>query len=282
MQHKLLLLIISIIALSIDGFTQNDKPRFAVYGASDTVYITPDVMPKFPGGDEGLLEYLDEVAFPLFFMEYLVLAEEGDWEGTVYIEFVINKDGTVSNAAISGSTGYGPLDTAGLQHVQGMPNWKPGKQNGKPVKVQKVVAVQFYYYDPPPPPPPPPPPLLPYDEIPIVDDTPVNYLDDYVFSIVEEMPEFPGGDDSLMEYLKKVPYVPITRENDIEGTAYIQFVIEKDGSVSEVMVIRTSGHVEDDLAALEHVKAMPQWKPGYRDGKPVRVQYVVPVKCNLP
>lgn len=279
MQGKLLLLIISIIAISIDGFTQNNKPRFTVYGDADTIYYAPDVMPTYHGGDEALLEYLDEVAFPLFFIEYLVLAEEGDWEGTVYIEFFINKDGTVSNAAVSGSTGYGPLDTAALQHVQAMPNWKPGKQNGKPVRVGKKVAVQFYYYDPPPPPP--PPPLLPYDETTMVDDTPINYPDDYVFSIVEEMPEFPGGDDSLIEYLKKVPHVPITYENDVEGTAYIQFVIEKDGSVSEVMVIRTSGHVEDDLAALEHVKAMPQWKPGYRDGKPVRVEYVVPVKCNF-
>ncbi len=103
---------------------------------------------------------------------------------------------------------------------------------------------------------------------------------DTIYKTVEVMPEFPGGQAALMEYLKKVPYVDIARESDLEGTTYIQFVIEKDGTVTEVIVARTSGHEEDDLAAVEHVKAMPIWKPGYQNGKPVRVQYVVPIKYN--
>lgn len=103
---------------------------------------------------------------------------------------------------------------------------------------------------------------------------------DTIYKTVEVMPEFPGGQAALMEYLKKVPYVHIARESDLEGTTYIQFVIEKDGTVTEVIVARTSGHEEDDLAAVEHVKAMPNWKPGSQDGQPVRVQFVVPIKYH--
>ncbi len=278
MGMKVLMWMIALIAIAIDGFTQNDKPIFKVLGDADTIYTTADVMPKFPKGDEGLLQYLDEVAFPLFFIEYLVFAEEGDWEGTVYIEFIINKDGTVGNAAISSSTGYGPLDTAGLQHVQGMPMWKPGKQNGKPVKVQKVVPVKFYYYDPPPPPP--PPPLLTLDETPIVDDTPTSYPDDYVFSIVEEMPVFAKGDEAGVKYIANMPWP--AEDKQYQGTVYVEYIIEKDGQVTNPLIIRSNASKYINDAVIAHILAMPKWeRPGYQDGKPVRVRYVVPVKFKL-
>lgn len=95
------------------------------------------------------------------------------------------------------------------------------------------------------------------------------------------MPEFPGGQSALMLYLSKQPYPPFFRENDVEGTVYVQFVIEQDGSINEVKIARSSGWKEYDNPAIEHVKAMPNWKPGYQDGKPVRVQYVVPIKFKL-
>lgn len=95
------------------------------------------------------------------------------------------------------------------------------------------------------------------------------------------LPEFPDGQGALMQYLARVTYPPFARENDSEGTVYVQFIIEKDGTISDVKVARTSGHKVQDDAALEHVKAMPQWKPGYKYDQPVRVQYVVPVKFKL-
>lgn len=104
---------------------------------------------------------------------------------------------------------------------------------------------------------------------------------DSIYKTVEVMPEFPGGQVALMEYLKKVSFPPITRENDLEGTVYIQFVIEKDGAVNNMKVARSSGQKILDDSAIEHVKAMPHWKPGSINGKPVRMQYVVPVKFKL-
>lgn len=104
---------------------------------------------------------------------------------------------------------------------------------------------------------------------------------DSVMKMPEVLPEFPGGPAALIQYLNKVTFPPFARENDIESTVYIEFIVEKDGTVGDVKVARSSGHKIQDDAAIEHVKAMPQWKPGYQDGLPVRVPYVVPIKFKL-
>jgi periplasmic protein TonB len=104
--------------------------------------------------------------------------------------------------------------------------------------------------------------------------------EDEIFQIVEEMPEFPGGQDGLVKYLGSITYPPIARENDIEGTVYVKFVIDKNGQVTNAEVARGADKILNE-AALAHVKKMPAWKPGKQRGKPVRVQYVVPIKFKL-
>lgn len=103
---------------------------------------------------------------------------------------------------------------------------------------------------------------------------------DSIFKTPEIMPEFAGGEVALMEYLKKVPYPPKMYPNggDLEATVYVQFFIEVDGTLSEVEIAHSSGHKLLDDKAIEHVKAMPNWKPAYFGAHPVRVQFVVPVK----
>ncbi len=101
-----------------------------------------------------------------------------------------------------------------------------------------------------------------------------------IFQIVEEMPEFPGGQEGLLKFLAGITYPPIARENDIEGTVYIRFVIDKAGQVTNVEVARGADKILNE-AALNHVKKMPSWKPGKQRGKPVKVQYVVPIRFRL-
>lgn len=101
-----------------------------------------------------------------------------------------------------------------------------------------------------------------------------------IFQIVEQQPEFPGGEKELMKYLSSIKYPEIARENDIEGSVYIRFVVEKNGSVSNVEVAKGSDKILND-AAMAHVKKMPSWKPGKQNGKEVRVQYIVPIKFTL-
>lgn len=102
-----------------------------------------------------------------------------------------------------------------------------------------------------------------------------------VFSVVEEMPEFLGGEASMKQYLiKNIKYPAVARENGIQGRVVVQFVVDRDGSVTEVQVIRGVDPVLDK-EALRVVSAMPKWKPGKQHGKPVSVQQVIPIMFRL-
>ncbi len=102
-----------------------------------------------------------------------------------------------------------------------------------------------------------------------------------IFTIVEEMPEFPGGMNKLAEYLgKNIKYPQMARESGIQGRVFVQFVVEPDGSVSNVAVMRSLGGGCDE-EAIRVVKSMPKWKAGKQRGKPVRVSYILPVNFKL-
>ena len=102
-----------------------------------------------------------------------------------------------------------------------------------------------------------------------------------IFQIVEEMPAFPGGEAKLMEYVgKNIKYPQIARETGIQGRVFIGFVVEPDGSVSNVKLLRGIGGGCDE-EAMRVVKSMPKWKPGKQRGKAVRVSYQIPVLFKL-
>ncbi|MBR4138110.1 MAG: energy transducer TonB [Bacteroidales bacterium] len=102
-----------------------------------------------------------------------------------------------------------------------------------------------------------------------------------VFKVVEEMPEFPGGTAKLLEYIQKnMKYPMMARESDIQGKVYVQFVVEPDGSISNVQVLRGIGGGCDE-EAVRVVQSMPKFKPGKQRGAPVRVQYMVPIVFKL-
>ncbi len=102
-----------------------------------------------------------------------------------------------------------------------------------------------------------------------------------IFTVVESMPEFPGGMGALMTYLaKNIKYPPLAKESGIQGKVFINFVVEPDGSISNVKVLRGIGGGCDE-EAVRVVKNMPKWKPGMQRGKPVRVSFNLPVKFTL-
>ena len=102
-----------------------------------------------------------------------------------------------------------------------------------------------------------------------------------IFQIVEEMPAYPGGDQKLMEFIAKgIKYPQIARETGIQGRVFVGFVIEPDGSVSNVKVLRGIGGGCDE-EAMRVVKSIPKWKPGKQRGKAVRVSYMLPVNFKL-
>lgn len=158
-------------------------------------------------------------------------------------------------------------------------------------------------------PPPPPPPVQEVEVLNVVEDDvetesiEINTEDDkdvevviaapveapveeeeeeVVFVVVETMPEFPGGQQALFKYLSEnVKYPVIAQENGIQGRVICQFVVNKDGSIVDVEVVRSGGDASLDKEALRVIKSMPKWKPGKQRGKAVRVKYTVPVNFRL-
>lgn len=102
------------------------------------------------------------------------------------------------------------------------------------------------------------------------------------FTIVEQMPQFPGGDAELMKYIQKnIKYPPIAKENGITGTVYVQFVVDQNGEVVDIVVVRGAPSKDLDQEAMRVIKSLPKWTPGKQTGKPVRVQFTLPIKFVL-
>ena len=102
-----------------------------------------------------------------------------------------------------------------------------------------------------------------------------------IFQVVEEMPEFPGGMGECMKFLaKNIKYPTIAQENGVQGRVIVQFVVNRDGSIVDPVVVRGVDPYLDK-EALRVISTMPKWKPGKQRGKAVRVKYTVPVMFRL-
>ncbi|MDR0438346.1 MAG: energy transducer TonB [Bacteroidales bacterium] len=166
------------------------------------------------------------------------------------------------------------------------------------------------FVEPPPPPPPPPPPMEIPTDLTIVDDSKeieneieisaeistneiveayvapdivaeVVQDEEEIFIIVEENAGFPGGDEARMKYLRdNIRYPPLAREAGIQGTVHLTFVVERDGRITDVRVVRGIGGGADE-EAIRVVQNMPRWSPGKQRGKAVRVQFNLPIRFTL-
>ncbi len=181
------------------------------------------------------------------------------------------------------------------------------------VLVQDVLAeeeIEITRRDPAPPPPPPPPePETPEIievveekvetrfEIQVEDDQSQRQVQTYVpppppkpkeeevteeiFVVVEEQPEFPGGNAAMMKFLSdNIRYPVIAQENGIQGRVICNFVVERDGSITDVQVVRGQDP-SLDREAVRVIQQMPRWKPGKQRGAPVRVRFTLPVVFRL-
>lgn len=106
-------------------------------------------------------------------------------------------------------------------------------------------------------------------------------VEEEIFTVVENDPEFPGGMEALYKYLgENIKYPSIAKENNITGKVYVTFVVEKDGSIANPRILRDIGG-GCGQEAIRVIKSMPKWKAGKQRGKPVRVQFNLPVSFNL-
>jgi protein TonB len=149
----------------------------------------------------------------------------------------------------------------------------------------------------PPPPPPPPPEVIEIieDDEEIENEAEVEDTesdedveieieeedDEEFFMVVENMPEFPGGDLGLMKYIQKnVKYPAIAKEYNITGKVYVSFIVDRSGSVTNVKIVRGVDK-NLDAEAMRVVKSLPKYKPGKQRGKAVRVMFTIPINFTL-
>ena len=114
----------------------------------------------------------------------------------------------------------------------------------------------------------------------------VEPVKEEIFTIVEQMPEFPGGAAAMMKWIKdkieSIGYPQMEKEAGISGTCYVTFVVDKEGNVTDAKVLRgVSGGPGYDKVALQVVKAMPKWGAGKQNGRSVSVQYNLPIKFTI-
>ena len=116
---------------------------------------------------------------------------------------------------------------------------------------------------------------------PVKAEAPKPEVENKVFDVVEQMPSFPGGQGALMQYLaNNIKYPVVAQENGVQGRVVVSFVVERDGSITDVQVVR-SVDPSLDREAQRVVKSMPKWIPGKQNGQAVRVKYNVPVSFRL-
>lgn len=120
------------------------------------------------------------------------------------------------------------------------------------------------------------------DVVPVVKTDEEKTVDsDEIFVIVEDKPEFPGGETALRAFLANaINYPVIAQENGVQGKVYVSFVVGKDGSVRDAVIAR-GVDASLDKEALRVVNTLPKWKPGKQRGKPVNVSYTVPISFVL-
>tara|TARA_B110000467_G_C18096321_1_gene354710 strand:- start:45 stop:698 length:654 start_codon:yes stop_codon:yes gene_type:complete len=161
---------------------------------------------------------------------------------------------------------------------------------------EEIIPITKQEIKPPPPPPPPPEVIeIVEDDIEIEDELEIEDTesdedeeieieeedDDEFFMVVENMPEFPGGDLGLMKYIQKnVKYPAIAKEYNITGKVYVSFIVDKSGSVTNAKIVRGVDK-NLDAEALRVVKSLPKYKPGKQRGKAVRVMFTIPINFTL-
>ena len=208
----------------------------------------PEQMPNFPGGEMALMNYISErLVFPSE-------AKEVGVEGRVYVGFVVMEDGSLSCFKVLNGLGYG-CDEAALEVFKDMPKWMPAMNRGQAIRYPYEVPVFFGHKQ--------------------------EIVEQEIINIVEKMPEYPGGFDAMFDFINaNLVYPQEAKDAAIEGKVFVGFVVEKDGAVSSIRLLRGIGYGCDE-AAMDVVRKMPKWKPATQRGKPVRVQYQLPFNFKL-
>lgn len=261
------ILTIALAAICSTGYAANNNLAVTDTVQTEEVLTIAQEMPVFPGGDSAMYEYIvNNMAYP-------EEVREKKLAGKVFVQFVINKNGEVANPRIA--RGIDPLlDNEIVRVVQNMPKWTPGKNNGEPVNVVKTIPISFKNE--------PQPKETARDINFILLLNPETNTEDTVYSVAEEMPEYPGGNFKVgMEIVSYLQYPKEAKKKKIEGSVLAQFVIDEKGEIGNISIIKSTNPIFNE-EAIRAVKSLPKkFKPGKIQGKPVKILYVIPLNFRL-
>ena len=264
--------------LKLNGSVRQYQEEHLEFGDAEPVFMVVEEMPEFPGGNAELMKFLAKN------IKYPAEAKQNGEQGRVIVSFVVGKDGKLRDVEVK--KGISPaLDAEAVRVIKAMPTWKPGRQRGMAVDCKYNIPISFSLE----------PEGIKSEEqgdiriigkgnVKAVYDLPVkqdNNSTDEVFQVVENMPEFPGGNVELMKFMQQnIKYPEKAFRDSIQGRVIVQFVIDKTGKTINP-TIKRSVSPELDAEAIRVVNAMPQWKPGEQRGKTVNVQFTLPVQFQL-
>ncbi|MBQ6770271.1 MAG: energy transducer TonB [Bacteroidales bacterium] len=210
----------------------------------EVLWGVPEQMPNFPGGETALMKYISE------HLVYPQEAKDAGVVGRVYIGVVVMEDGSLACTKVLKGLGHG-CDEAALEVFKDMPKWMPAMQRGKAICYP--YEVPFFF----------------------------GIVEQEMIHAVEKMPEYPGGFEAMFDFINaNLDYPQEAKDAAIEGKVFVSFIVEKDGSLSSIKLLRGIGYGCDE-AAMDVVRKMPKWKPAIQRGKPVRVQYQLPFNFKL-
>ena len=227
---------------------------------TDEVVVVVEEMPEYPGGVDAMMRFLGET------IRYPFEAMTNGIQGRVICNFVIEKDGSVSDVQIV--RGIDPhLDDEAIRVIEAMPKWKPGMQKEEIVRTRFTLPIVFRLTG-------------DVDDNQKTSDNSSVPTED-IFVVVEQQPEYPDGVEAMMKFLGDSVRYPIeAQEKGIQGRVIVNFVVNKDGSITDVNVVR-GVDPSIDAEAVRVIESMPKWKPGVQRGQPVNVRYTLPVSFKL-
>ncbi|MFY0606485.1 MAG: TonB family protein [Cyclobacteriaceae bacterium] len=195
-------------------------------------------------------------------------------EGRVYVSFIVKKDGTLADLRVVKGIGGGCDEEAVRVIAQG-PKWIPPVENGDTLEVSMVLPLIFRLTGSK------PQKVKPSQSATTIKDLPIADEGDEIFTIVQDNAEPEGGMETFYEYVKQnLVYPEEARKKGVAGRVYVQLVVEKDGSISNMKVAKGLG-LECDKEAYRLVKSYPAWKVGKQRGENVRQRIILPVVFKL-
>ncbi|NSL90579.1 M56 family metallopeptidase [Chitinophaga sp. Mgbs1] len=221
------------------------------------VFTFVEIPPSFIGGENELVKYLSAN------IKYPKAAQEKGTGGTVFAQFIVTREGYITDVRTVGARKGDGLEEEAIRVVKAMPRWQPGVQNGHKVAVLFNLPIRFSTTE---------------EKAAAALPSPSRPI----FTFVEQPPVFPGGEEALARYLSKnLQYPAAAVQQKAGGTVFVQFLVEADGAINAVTTVGAKKGMGLEDEAIRVVKAMPKWKPGKQNGREVTVQFNLPVRFQM-